>query len=220
MPTLGELQQDVRNHLDEDTARFWTDPELDRWIFEAMRDVARRAEILPDIFKIDVIASKEHYDLPKDFLRVHRVEYRQDSTNSWSLEYRPIMELDDMWGRSSRSTGQPNFYTIWGSSNGSQQLRLYPLGSDSIAGGLLLYYYRLPREPKEAGDTIDLPSGWTDLIPLYVEVVARRKDNDGRWKDAYNLYNERLDQMMRVTRLPTDSETFISSGGLLGDWDY
>lgn len=215
---LSDVRTDCRSHLDEDAARFWDDDELDRWIHEAMRDIARRAEILPDVAKIPVVADKQEYNLPRDVLRIHRVEFRQTSTNTWALEYRSLMEMDNLWVQSRSSTGQPAWYTIWGHAGGSNQLRLYPVPSETNSDGLWVYYYRLPSKPVNPGDQIDLPNGWEDLIPLYVEHIARRKDNDGRWKEAYELYENRLSQMMRVTRHGTDQVTFFAADQPYSDW--
>lgn len=224
MTTLLDVRTDIRSHLDEASARFWDDIEIDRWVHEALRDIARRAEILPEIKSYTVKSQQEAYNLPEDLLRVHRVEYRQTSTNTWALEFRPIMEMDDIWLRSRTiSSSSPYWYTIWGHSGGSQQLRPYPIPSETISDGLWIYYYRLPHKPEKEGDQIDIPSGWEDLIPLYVEMVARRKDNDPRWREAFDLYMERLSQMMSVTRHLSDQMTFFSRSPIgmeTGDWGY
>lgn len=223
--TLASIREDVRSHVDEGNARFWENAELDRWIHEALRDIARRAEILPDTHAYTVKAEQETYDFPPDVLRIHRVEYRQTSTNRWALEFRPILEMDDLGLTQGGRTGRPRYWSSWGAPGGSQQLRLYPIPSETIAGGLVLFYYRLPHKPVNDADLIDLPSGWTDLVPLYVEYVARRKDNDRRWSEAHALYEERLAQMISVTRHQSDQATYFSAAGGFGgygynEWDY
>lgn len=93
---------------------------------------------------------------------------------------------------------------IWGAPGlGTQQLYLYPTPSTTLDDGLRVFYYRLPKKPNlnAPNDPVDIPSGWEDLIPVYVEMVARRKEaRDSRWKEAQDIYEARLKEMVDVTR--------------------
>lgn len=212
MATLAELRTQTRSHLDEQTGRFWDDTsEIDVWIHEAARDIARRAEVLQDIHTIRTKADTQTYDFPPDLLRVHRVEYRDDSDSSYPLEFKPLLQMDDWWVGGRFTSGRPNVWSSWGFSGDSQQFIVYPAPSEEA--NLILYYYRLPRKPVADSDPVEVPAGWENLIPLYAESVARRKDNDGRWQEAYGLYREQLEDLKRVTRTHSDQATVFSPGG-------
>lgn len=212
MITLGDCRTDLRAHLDESTTRFWTDAELDVWIWEAARDIARRGEVLESIRTIQCHVGQQQYDAPEDMIRIYRVEYVQTNTNRVPLEFRPLAEMDSVWywGRT-QSQNTPIFWSYWGfpSSEQRSQLYLYPIPSDT--GQLGVFYYRLPRKPADDDDVVEVPAGWQDLIPLYAEVVARRKDNDRRWQEAQSLYEARFESMIAVTRQPSDQMTFVTT---------
>ncbi len=203
--TLTELLLDCRRHLDETNAQYWTDPELVYWIYEGLRDVARRTECLQDVKRYTVNSGQGQYDLPTDMLRINRVVYRQSAGYTYPLELSSLQNLDDVWGTAQEIVGsQPYWCAVWGSPGlGTQQLYLYPIPSQTLDDGLRVFYYRLPKKPDttHGSDPVDIPSGWEDLIPLYVEVVARRKEaRDSRWKEAQGIYEARLEEMIEVTR--------------------
>jgi hypothetical protein len=222
MTTLKDLRDDVRSHLDETIAEFWTEDELDRWVYEGLRDVARRTECLPATKAITLISNQAEYEAPTDMLRIHKVEYVQDSSTSYLLNYVPFHNIDDIWYHSRQVAGSnPHTWTFWGYP-GNGKIYVYPSTSSTVKDGLLVYYYRLPRKLSSPEDPADIPSGWEDLIPLYVEVLARRKESkDTRWRDAQLLYEQRLEDMIRHTRLPSDQASYVSmafTSPTLGDW--
>lgn len=219
MLTLAQMREDLRVHLDEITARYWQNDELDRAIYDAAKDIARRGEVLLDTHTIRTKAGQHVYDFPPDLLRIHRVEYQQSDTNSFVLEFLPPLQMDDYWVAGRTATqGTPSHFTVWGFSGDSQQLRIYPAPSDQA--NIVLWYYRLPRKPVNDGDPVEVPSGWEDLIPLYAEYVALRKDRDGRWREAFELYMERLDSLIKMTRHLTDQADYFSMSSWFQDEDW
>lgn len=208
--TYGELKEDVLNHLDATLSGFWENAEILRWCNEALRDVARRSEVLQTVSSYTINANQITYPLPEDMLRIYRVEYRSSSSYIKPLEFQPLQTMDDIWYWSREVTGsQPDYYSIWGYPGGDESaLYIFPIPSETLADGLRIFYYRLPRKMLNDYDIADIPAGWEDLIPLYVEHVARRKEaRDQRWQEALQLYEERLQQMMDVTRQWTDQQT-------------
>ncbi len=208
MTTLQELVDDTRSHLDESQPQFYEPQELVRWIWEGLRDVARRAEVLQAHRSYTIEANRLTYPAPEDALRLYRVEYRQSSSQIWMLDYVPLNELDAYSGQSREIPGSiPQLWSFWGTMGGpNSQIYLFPAPSSTIADGMRVYYYRLPIRP-DAGDMdapVDIPVGWEDLIPLYVEQVALRKARDPRYQEAAALYEARLGQMIDLTRHATD----------------
>lgn len=205
MVTLTDLLADCRQHLDETNAIYWTDAVLVYWIYEGLRDVARRTECLEDVKRYTIVGGQQQYDLPTDMLRINRVVYRQSTGYTYALQLSSLQNLDDVWGTAQEVAGsQPYWCAVWGTPGlGTQQLYLYPTPSTTLDDGLRVFYYRLPKKPdvNAEANPVDIPSGWEDLIPLYVEIVARRKEaRDSRWKEAQDIYEARLAEMVDVTR--------------------
>lgn len=227
MATLGSVLTDLRSHLDEATASFWSDDELTLWINEGLRDVARRGEVLLAEKTYPVVDGADRFDAPTDMIRIHHVEYVQSDEYRYELEWVPWASMSDIWYTNKTLSGQPQYFTFWGTPGiEGSQLRIYPVATDNQNPGLVVYYYRLPRTVSKADDPLDIPSGWEDLCVLYAEVCARRKEaKDMRWRDAQALYETRLQAMLEVTRSPTDLPSYIQGdkGGVpwwaRGDWD-
>lgn len=210
--TLKETRDDIRNRLDERIGQFWDDStELDIWINEAATEIARRSETLLDSKSYTLTASKAEYEMPEDMLRISVVEYRRTDNNKRFLESKPFPSMHTVWGSNRDRTGQPSYYTTWGFPGDGGEIILYPAPSETVNDGLRVYYYRTPRKATEDDDPVEVQSGWTDLVPLYVEVVARRKDGaDRRWSEALQLFEARLENMIRTTRRLVDQPAYIS----------
>lgn len=220
MATLSDVRTDVRSRLDESSARLWTDAELNRWINEALRDIARRCETLQAYDDINVTANTQEYTLPTDLLRVYRVEYRPTGGQVFPLEYRDFNSMDSVWySQQTSSRGRPYWFTMWGFPP-SLKIILYPTPA-STDGAIRVYHYRLPAEVSTDGATLELPSGWHDLVALYCEYIALRKDADPRWAEAKQLYEEKVGDLNDMTRRWTDQADAIQVGtSMLPKWLY
>ena len=157
--TLVALRTKVRRRLDENTARFWADEDLNDWINEGAREVARRAEVLQHTSTINAVGGVQQYSLPNDTYRVHRVEWSRDGTQSTTLEYRDFNSMDEVWWSSQRtSRGDPYWFTMWGF---PPQLNLivYPTPDVNIASAFKVFYYRLPGLALADAQVVEIPGG-------------------------------------------------------------
>lgn len=234
--TLADLITDVRSHLDESVIGYWGNDELARWVWEAARDIARRTEWNQKIARLDIEADRQAYTLPDDMFRLYRVEFRQSSSYSYPLDIVDFHNMDELWITGREVAGsQPYACAIWGAPGArdghaaARQLYLYPTPSTAYTDGLIFYYYACPPkvDTNDFNTYVELPSGWEDLVPLYVEVVARRKESrDSRWREAFELYEMRIAELMKTTRRWSDQqETSVGGSGfgglpgwLVGDW--
>ncbi len=221
--TLGDLRDDLRARLDETTARYWTDKELNRWINEGSQDIARRAECLPTAQQIAVAATVGTVTMPTDGFRLHRAEYSNDSgVTVYPLEFRDPNEMDEFWIRRTQQNYRPSFLVPQGYPP-NWTATIYPVPSS--AGTLTVYYYRTAIAANNDTDDIDLPAGWEDLTILYASYVALRKDSNPGWKDAKDEYTEKLGALIDTTQRYHDQGGFIVSGPslqpgwLVGDFD-
>lgn len=218
LKTLGFLRLDLRSHLDEASARQWSDGELNRWLNEGARDIARRTEVLQTTSNVAVVASTQQYAMPTDLIRCYRVEWRPTGDSSvYPLEYRDFNSMDAVWwSQQTISTGDPAIFTLWGFPP-SLNIVLYP--TPSRAGTLKVFYYRYPSERRTDSETLDIPEGWHDLAVLYAEYVALRKDGDQRWVEAKQIYEEKLGELLDLTRRWTDQADSIQTAtSVLPGW--
>jgi len=214
MATMTELLTQTRARLDEATSGFWTDPQLRTWIMEGARDIARRAEVLQTTDTIAGLADVQSYACPDDVIRVYRAEWvNTGDTFTYPLDYQDYNNMDQVWWTGkTQGSNVPSFFTFWGYPP-NLTITLYP--KPSQAGTITLYYYKMPApiDPNgtEDSNTVETPMGWEDIITLYCEYNALRKDSDNRWSEAKTIYEEKLDEMIQVTRRWTDQAGLIVS---------
>ena len=215
MTTLAEAITTVRSLLDEQTAVFWSNTELKRWINQGCLDVAREAEILWRKITITVVSTQQTYNAPSDFLNCHRAEFSPvTSTLTYSLTYREINTMDTIWGILHQlPAAYPQYFTMWQNKtpgNVGTYFILYPVPGQT--GPLAIWYYRMPVPAAATGDPLDTVPGWEDIIYDYAVYKALRKDRDPTWQTAFNLYNANLTAMINKTRSRTDLGTTMTSG--------
>lgn len=222
--TQAQLLDNLRSRIDEPSARLISDEELRRWINEGAIDICRRAEVLEDSSTIAGVAGTLSYTLPTDMTRAHLVEWSETGDDStYTLEYRDFASMDEIWGRHKEITENlPTFWTVWGFVP-TAQLIVYP--APHVAGTFTVYYYRLPTrltetDPGQPASNVEVPEGWEDLIVDYGEYHALRKDSNNRWQEAKAIYDEKLAEMIALTRRHSDQAgTFVhSTAGGLPDW--
>jgi hypothetical protein len=221
--TLNQLITEVRSRLDQivggPVPEQWSDAEITNWLNEGQRDVARRAEVLQANASIPTTVGVQQYDAPPDVIRIHRVEWSAGANQPiYPLEYRDFNSMDSVWWTSQAITqSRPVWWTAWGFPP-NLKLVLYPKPASS--GALKLFYYRMPVDMVSDTDNADVPTGWEDLLVLWAEHVALRKDADRRWVEAKQLYEERLNQMIEITRRWTDQADALQSytGRLVPAW--
>ncbi len=217
--TLGDCRGDLRSRLDEISARFWTDQELNRWLNEGALDVARRGECLADTTTATIAASSgAAVPLPTDGFRLHRAEFSNDlGVTVYPLEFRDPNEMDEYWINRTQQMYRPSFLVPSGYPP-NWTAGLYPIPASS--GTLTTYYYRTPATAVADTDPLDLPSGWEDIAIVYASYVALRKDGNPQWRDAKEEYSEKLASMIDTTRRFHDQSGFIvgGGGGLLPGW--
>lgn len=212
MATLLATRTDVRAHLGEITPRQWTDAQLTVWINEGLRDLARRTETIQTFTAaLLAVAGTAEYVVPADVLRIHRIEFVPTGTTQvYPVGITTYDELDQIWGNQAASAGgYPVYGALWGFPP-ALKLRLWPV--PSTAGAINLYYYRLPVTAAADADVLEVLAGYEDLIVLYCEYVARRKDRDPSWQDAKVLYEERVALMIETTRQWHDQAMTVTVG--------
>ena len=207
---------EVRTLLNESAAAFWTNAQLQSWINQGCEDVARRAEVLWQEATITVAANQQYYNFPADFLTAHRAEFSPtNSTQTYSLEFRTINSMDEIWGiLHNLPAAWPQYFTIRGNNVNGYFLMLYP--SPGQTGILTVYYYRQAVVQSNTAGYIDTQSGWEDIVYHYAVWKAKRASKDPSWQEDFQLYEAMLAQLIDKTRNMTDQGSQVTSG--IANW--
>lgn len=215
MIQLVQARNDLRVRLDELSARAWLDPQLDGWINEGARDIARRLECLQAIKDIPVNTGVQQSPAPTDMIRINRMEWKPTGqTTNYPLEFRNYNDMDSIWWTGQQqNTGVPQFYSMWGF---PPQLNICLFPTPSSSGTLRVFYYRLPADVTSDNQIIEVPEGWQDLVVDYAEFMALRRDGQLSWQDAKTLYEQKLMTLMDVTRQYSDQPGRIGDSGGMG----
>lgn len=224
--TLAQAVEQMRNGRLDDVRAF-SDLQLQKWLQEGARDIARKAECLQDTADIAATASTQRYTAPIDAVRIYRCEWIPTGEDvNYPLEYRDFNTLDDVWWTQQTITeGTPVWYTFWGYPPGLE-LVVYP--TPSTAGTFRVYYYRFPANAvtsETAADneanTLDVVSGWEDVCYDYAEYRALRRDANPRWQEAKALYDEHIQELAITAIRWSDQAGMISVGSsMVPQWLY
>lgn len=217
--TLLEARTQVRDLLDEPVAQFWSDDQLNGWINEAAKDIARKLEWKRASASIAVAATTQTVTAPADVYRIYRIQYTEDGggTDTYTVEFRGYMEMDQIWGINQEWPGSyPLYYTLW-KVPPTMDIILYPV--PSAAGHLTVFYYQQIIEAVADGDDIDVLEGWEDVSYDYAVYRALRKDADPRWQEFKATYEDKIVDMMTSTRTFQDQAgTFTTGQAALPSW--
>ncbi len=222
MPTtLATAITNVRYLIDEPSPAFWSNAELTNYINEACKDIARRAETNLTTTTITAVALQQNYTLPDDVYRLHKVQFLPTgATLNYTLEYRGLMEMDQIWGINKNwPASYPLYYTLW-KSPPEMVMIIYPV--TQTAGKFNIFYYRQIVTAVLATPTtssIDVIAGYEDLVYDYAAYRALRKDNNPIWKTHQSVYESKLQDMIAHTRQFQDQNNYMSTGqGALPFW--
>lgn len=194
--TIAQLLTDAGDRLaDANHARF-SAPMLRRWINEATREIARRAECFFTSGTVSVVAGTQSYALPAGIVRLQGVEFTA-SSQTYPIDYVERVVASRIWGiNQTQQSAWPEYYTTEGIPGTSTfTLKLFPVPSQ--AGTLNLFYFRLPTERATDGSddalAVDTPNGWEDLVLDYLEARAYRRDGQvDQYQASMQAFTERL----------------------------
>lgn len=216
--TLSTARTNVRDLLDEASAQFWTDAQLNLWLNQGCADIARRALCLREIAQVTVTANTQNYAAPADLTELYRVEFIPSTgTFTYPLSWMGWQEADQAWGTyQSFPAAWPEIFTTWNNpgattaSPSTLTIRLFPVPAQN--GVLNILYYRQLVQAVADGDQLDTIPGWEDLAEEYCVYKAKRKAKEPDWQDAFNFYEQRLNDMIMVTGTFQDQAGTFSTG--------
>lgn len=216
--TLTTMLANVRSLLDEPNPAFWSNLELTNWINEACAEVARKIEWKRDQTTIAVTAEEQQVVGPTDMIRIYRLTFQQtDGDNTYTLEFRGMMEMDQIWGINQEwPANYPLYYTTW-KVPPALNIIMYPV--PSVDGTLTCYYYKTITPAVSGSDDIDMLEGYEDIVIDYTMYRALRKDADPRWSEFQQTWKDKLDDLYENSRTFQDQAgTFTTGQAALPDW--
>jgi hypothetical protein len=237
--TLTDAIRRVRSIVDEPATpsspagapHKYSDTEITDWVNDGLRDVSRRAEDLitydttitvPAYIPAPGIAAPT-YPLLGDVIRIQRIEFiPANAINQvYKLEPSTQNEMDQIWGTYQQNPASyPQWWVTRGYPGGTNRnafvLQIYPVPSQN---GTLNLYYRLPyrfldpvANAGEYNKPMDIIEGWDDSVVDYASYKALQKAKDPEWKDRKTDYEEKITQMIDVTRKFHDQASFMTYG--------
>ena len=209
MASLGSVRADVASRLPSDSTVML--PDLNTWINEGAREIARRAEVLETLDAIAWPANQQQAVLPINVARVHRVEFVDASgLDTYVVQTVSLQELDQVWGvlHTSQAT-YPSYAYMYGFTP-NLTINIFPVPAQN--GTLNVYYFRFPAAMVNDADLLECPNGWEDLVSLYVESLCQRKDRDQIWSTTRQLFETQLENMIDKTRNWHDQAGMITVG--------
>jgi len=214
--TLSSALTTVRNLLDEPdnaSTNFWSDSQLTNYLNLAQNQIQNRAEAIQVIATPTVSSGQQNVTGPTDLFRIYRVEYVLQGTNQiYPLEFRGYNEMDAEWGiYQNFQAAYPYYYTLW-QTPPQTLIRMYPIPAS--AGNLNVFYYRNTVDMVNPGDTMDVMPGWEMVAFDFAVYLAYRQDNDARWTNAFQAFEDGLAQMIDHTRHFTDQGNWASTGSI------
>ena len=184
--TRGELKTLCLSWLDDPNSGYFTDANLNAWLNNAQRQVQRKLIQSGELwYAIEVqattVANINEYDLPSDYLRLHRFQLIQSGTfpNENRITLQPVTPMQaSFYGT---GTGQPGAYYL---NKDSFVLLKCPDQAYTLA---MLYSYLVV----DMSSDLDEPD-----VPLqYAEMLAVVALMDGFLKDQRNpapMFQEKL----------------------------
>jgi len=215
---LTTMLADVRSLLDEPNPQFWSNTELTNWINEACSAIARKVEWKRATASIAVTAETQTYTAPTDMIRIYRITFSPtDSDNTYTLEWRGMMEMDQIWGINQEwPANYPLYYTTW-LVPPNLNIICYPVPSQD--GDMEVYYYQQITPVAEGSDPVDCLEGYEDIVVDYTLYRALRKDADPRWNEFKTTYEDKLNDLYENSRTFQDQAgTFSTGQAALPEW--
>jgi hypothetical protein len=199
-----EIRASARSKADEESTGFITDAELNRFINQGLRIVyGKIAQAFEDYFVIKgtvansglitVLADTNEYDLPTN-LKIVRVERRNtndSNENNWRKLQRLNIgndQINDFYPiREGRDQGYGYFIA-------GDKLYLRPVPS----GGFDMRIWFIPKVTALSADddVPGVPEEYHELIAEYASVQCLRKSGEGIYKEAMDLFNLELSNLL------------------------
>ena len=183
--------------LNEPTAARWTDSELQRYINDAQRDIARRIPWYRKKDTATATATTQEHNAPSDAQLIYDVSWTETGTSRViPLEMFDFKNIAFSAGTAlTTAAGMPRYYWTWGYP-GTSTFKVNLMPTPGVAGTLTYHYIGSPADhaittTAQTGSVI-VPLGYEDAVTLYVVYSALMADADPRWQEYKQLYEQAM----------------------------
>jgi len=176
MYTKENILDEVRNILNEPSALFWSDDEINEWIDQAAVDISSKAMCVEASGTITLASGTLEYTEPTDCIKVYAVVY----SNRGLLKIHP-RQLARI---TATASGAPQYYYHFGGKIG-----IYPVPGASESGGSVTILYS-----QETDDITDVPDEYQPYAILFA--AARAKLKDQKFDQATQLTVQYLNSLI------------------------
>jgi hypothetical protein len=171
----SDIATRVRRTFGDDAGILITDADILRWINDAQREIAVKANLLQVRATTAVAPGVNEVAVPANILRLHSVKFQNVKLIALSQNEADQFDLGAV-PTTSRAT--PTHYWLF-----ANTLTLYPAPNTTDPDDLKMYYTRTPVEVTALGDTPELPVEYHNRIVEYCAAQAAEMDNDnGRYQ--------------------------------------
>lgn len=178
--TLANGVTAVRDVLNEATASFWSDTQIENWIKEGTRTFASKSKLIQTLGDITLVADQLYYDVSDeawiaDLLKIHTAYYDDGSDN-----FKGILKVDpkQIGNVSAFTPGDPKYFCVFG-----RNVYVWPLSTAAMvtAGGTISCLYS-----KETEDFTEVPDEFQHLPIAYA--LGRAKQRDQKFQEAQAFF--------------------------------
>jgi hypothetical protein len=168
--TLAQVTTEVRDHLNEATAVFWSDAQLQKWIQEGTRIVSGKAMSVEADDSITLVANQLLYTSSDESWIADCVEPYAAYYDDQSNVYKGLIKIHvrEIGNVATFTSGDPKYYCMH-----NRSIYIFPLTTAAIvtAGGTVMVLYG-----KETDDVTELKDEHQHLPILYAVAKARMRD--------------------------------------------
>lgn len=195
MATLARQQYNAVN----DT--FFSEDEINSYIYWAQMDLARFAFAIRDTFTTTTVVDQQEYTLPTNTTSVKRVTYNGDKLTP--IDFRDDDDLI-LLNQTSVSSATPGFYYTWGNS-----IFLRPIPDDTVT--LKVWTFKRPQAVTTTS-TLEVPEEYhLDMVDFLVYRMAIKDINKTVISEMRARWQLHLSEARKLERrkLRSDSAAFV-----------
>jgi len=188
--TRSEYRQAIRDNLDDQSEKTWSNTYLNTKIEEARQDIANRYfySFLEDTYTTSTTTATNVVNKPSDFNKLLSAAWSDGTSYTRPLSF----VLDEKWEQlnyTSATIGTPYAYNVYGG-----QIRIYPRAVGVFKG-------KYKKEPTNFTDdaTPDnvIPKRWAHIVEDWVTAAAWEKDEE--FGNA-NQYWQKVEAKIRIMK--------------------
>ena len=187
--TVDDLVTEVRSFLNESTAAFWTDAEIERWINNGVRNIAARAHCIEETESIVISSATTEYALSSSYVAVKRVLYQSGATAYKAL----LRGQKEQIGHVDKDLEEPEFFYESG-----EGVVIYPIKDSSTvtSSGNTIYVVYVPAVSTLSGTSaIPTPEQFDRAIVYYATAQALfKKRFFGSAREYMSQYYDEVDR--------------------------